>query len=323
MGRRAWAIIIVAVLLVVMSMIMVVKSQDLFGELGAGGTKKWQEQTIDGSGKYKIVRLEVNGTIAEHSSFSSSFSAEQFVSQLDQAKKDKDVKAVVIRVTSPGGEVVASDEIHQKIEEVKRAGKTVVVSMGSMAASGGYYIATAADRIFANPSTITGSLGVIFSLPNYEKAAEWIGYKQNTIKSGDYKDIGSPLREMSPNERDIFQRLVDDTYEQFVTVIVQGRKLDREEVLKIADGRVYSGKQAKELKLIDEFGSLEDATAYAMKQSGLTNAKIVKYTEKFSLASIMSGGLSQQANSYLAQFMGQVLPHSVTDSPQLMYLFEP
>lgn len=281
----------------------------------------WDEETVQGSGADKVVQLSVDGVIAEKPGLTETFNSGDFISQLDQAKKDEAVKAVVIRINSPGGEVVASDEILNKIREVKRAGKPVIVSMGGMAASGGYYIATAADRIYANPTTLTGSLGVIFTVPNYQKAADWLGYKEIVIKSGTYKDIGNPLRPMSDGEKEILQNLVNEAYQQFVNVISQGRNIPREQVLKIADGRVYSGMQAKQLKLIDDFGSLEDATNYAIQKAGLKDAQVVRYTPKFSLSGLLTG-TSMQFKGSPAAWLQQIAP-SFSPEPRLLYLFQP
>lgn len=317
MGRRGWAWTIIGVFFGLMVVVLVAKADDVPGGMAP---RKWEEQVVEGGGKNKIVQLSVDGVIAQNAGFTSSFNAVDFISQLDQAMKDDNVKGVVIRVNSPGGEVVASDEIHNKIVELQKKGKPVVVSMGAVAASGGYYISAPADRIFANPATLTGSLGVIFAVPNYQKAADWIGYKEHVIKSGQYKDIGNPLRELTDGERAIYQQLVDESYRQFVDVIANGRKLPREQVLKIADGRVYSGQQAKDLKLIDEFGSLEDATRFAVKKAGMEKAKIVKYVPKFSLMSMLTG--NQQAESSVAKIMREAVP-ILSQEPRLLYLFQP
>jgi protease-4 len=320
LGRRGWAFSIIGVLFVALIVIVFVRANDFGG--GSSANPKWEENIVDdGSGEDKIVQLFVDGTIAQHASFTSGFDAGTFISQLDQVIEDDRVKAVVIRVNSPGGEVVASDEIHNKIVEVQQSGKSVIVSMGAIAASGGYYISAPADRIFANPSTLTGSLGVIFSLPNYQEIADKIGYKETHIKSGKFKDIGSPMRELTDEEKDIFQQLVSESYMQFVDVISKGRDLSKEQVIKIADGRIYSGRQAKELGLIDQFGSLDDATDYALKELGLEGAQIIRYSEPFSFASLL-GIASQQSKSSTAEILQEFLP-KVTMEPRLLYIYQP
>ena len=197
-----------------------------------------------------------------------------------QAADDPNVVAVVLEINSPGGGVTASDEMHQSILDFKKNTETpVVVSMGDTAASGGYYISTAADRIVANETTLTGSLGVIFQLTNFSEAADKYGISQVVIKSGEFKDIGNSFREMRPDEREIFQSLVDESYAEFVNVISEGRGLSEERVREIADGRIYSGSQAKELGLVDSFGGLDEAAAIAAELAGATETIVVRYVE--------------------------------------------
>ncbi len=318
MGRKRWAWTIIGMVLVFLVIAYVVKDSN---SNMANRLTNWQEQVVEGSGTSKILQLTVDGTITQSQDMFStnSFNAGDFISQLDQAIEDDAVKAVVVMVNSPGGEVVASDEIHRKILETKQAGKPVIISMGAMAASGGYYISAPANRIFANPSTLTGSLGVIFTLPNYQGAADWLGYKENVIKSGRHKDIGNPLRELTPEEWDIFQKLVDESYQQFVDIIAEGRQIPREKVLAMADGRIYSGRQAKELNLIDEFGSLEDATNYAIQSVGLADAQIIQYSRPVTFRSLLYG-VNQRTDSVakaLQPFMSRV-----SAEPRLLYLFE-
>ncbi len=319
MSRKAWAWSIIGVMLVVLVAILVIKADDFTGE---SSDHAWDEKVIEGTGEAKIVQLFVDGVISESAGFGSTFNAPDFLQQLDQALEDDEVKGVVIRVNSPGGEVVASDEIHNKILQLKEKGKTVVASMGAMAASGGYYISAPADYIFANPATLTGSLGVIFTLPNYRELADWAGYKQNVIKSGAFKDIGNPMRDMTEAEQHVFTQLVDESYQQFVDVIAKGRNIPREQVLRIADGRIYSGKQAKALKLIDEFGSLEDATRYCTKESGLQEARIVRYEVPASLSSLLTGGISSQTEQSVASVVDKVMPRFAEQSG-LLYLYQP
>lgn len=317
MGRRGWALTIIITLVVIMTVILVAKSDELGGS--AAGYH-WEETPVEGTGPEKVVQLFVEGVIAEQASFTSGFESKAFISQLEQAKKDELVKAIVIRVNTPGGEVVASDEIHEKIVEVQKAGKPVIVSMGAIAASGGYYISAPADRIFANPATITGSLGVIFSLPNFKEAADKIGYKETHIKSGELKDIGDPLDELTQKEIEVFQGLVNESYMQFVAIISSGRDMPKNRVIEIADGRIYSGKQAKELGLVDEFGSLEDATQYAIKAGGLEQAQVIRYSEPFTLASLVTG--IQQTRPSATDLLEGLLP-TASIEPRLLFLYQP
>lgn len=249
----------------------------------------WEERVISDGGPDKIVQLFVTGVIAGQSSSPGSPPMNEVLAeQLRRIEEDERVLAVVLRIDSPGGEVVATDEIHQRLLQMKaKRNIPLVISMGSTAASGGYYLATAGDAIFANRNTITGSLGVIFTLVNYAETAARFGVKEYVIKSGRFKDIGSPVRPLSEEERAIFQRLVNESYENFVTVISKGRKMSRERVREIADGRVYSGRQAKELGLIDAFGDLDTATDHALALSRVREATIVRYSEAFSWSNLL------------------------------------
>jgi len=186
------------------------------------------------------------------------------IEHLKKFGKDDSVKAVVLRIDSPGGGVGPSQEIYEEVKKV-RAKKPVLASMGALAASGGYYIACAAQRVYANPGTMTGSIGVVMPFMNVKDLVEKIGVKGMTVKSGTFKDIGSPLRDMTPQERELLQGVVDNVHLQFVNAVAGERNLDREEVLRIADGRIFTGEQAKELGLVDVLGNLEDAIADAGK----------------------------------------------------------
>lgn len=197
----------------------------------------------------KIGVVEVNGVIGE---------SQDVVDQIKKYRKDSNVKAILVRIDSPGGAVAPSQEIYDEIRKTI-AKKPVVASMATLAASGGFYIACAANKVVANPGTITGSIGVIFVVSNFEELMSKIGLKEVVIKSGKFKDIGSPTRPMTDEERDLLQSGIDDVYDQFVQAIVDGRGLKREEVLKIADGRIFSGRQAKDLGLVDQLGGYEDA----------------------------------------------------------------
>jgi len=215
----------------------------------------------------EVVRL--SGMIidkADGSIFTSSAgSSNSVLKELRKALKSKKVKAVLLRVNSPGGTVPMSQEIHEAILQLKEKGKPVVVSMGDVAASGGYYIACAADKIVANPGTLTGSIGVIINLVNFKALTEKVGVEPEVIKSGLYKDIASPYRKMTKEEHEILLTLIMDSYDQFTNAVAAGRKLPLETVKTIADGRIYSGRQALKLGLVDELGSYTDAVALLQK----------------------------------------------------------
>lgn len=194
----------------------------------------------------------------------------EIVRQLDRWGDDESVKAIVIHINSPGGGVAASQEIYEKVLKVKReTDKPIIASMESVCASGGYYVAAACDQIVADPGTVTGSIGVIFQYPIVEEMFNKVGIQYQTIKSGGRKDIGSPFRKATEADSAVFQAVVDDTYHQFVDVIVANRNLPRDEVLKIADGSIYSGRQAQQLGLVDSLGTFEDAVDLAGELCGL------------------------------------------------------
>lgn len=220
----------------------------------------------------KIALVEVRGPI---------FDSRKTVEQLHKYRDDESIPAIVLRIESPGGGIVASQEIYSEIRKVRRHGKKVVVSMGSVAASGGYYIATAADTIMANPGTITGSIGVIAELTNAEKLLQKIGVGFEVIKSGQFKDMGSPSRQLTDEERALMQGVIDDSYEQFIDAILAERQIDRADLLTIADGRILTGRQALGYKLIDVLGDYDDAIDLAARMAGIKEKpQVVKEKKK-------------------------------------------
>lgn len=190
-----------------------------------------------------------------------------------------DIKALVIRIDSPGGAVAPSQEIYSEVMKTRKV-KPVYVSMGNMAASGGYYIAAGADKIYANPGTITGSIGVIMEFLNVEALYEKLGLKGQVIKSGKFKDIGSGLRDMTDDEKEILQALIDDVYGQFVDAISVGRNIKRENIIAYADGRVFSGSKAKEIGFVDELGTLEDTIEAISLEVGIKDEPLVVYPKE-------------------------------------------
>ncbi|MBI4382963.1 MAG: signal peptide peptidase SppA [Nitrospinae bacterium] len=198
----------------------------------------------------KIGLVEVKGMIADSSGI---------VEQLSKFRRDKNIQGIILRIDSPGGAVAPSQEIYGEVLRIRESKKKIFASLGSLAASGGYYIASPADQIIANPGTLTGSIGVIMTFANLEALIDKVGVKPEVVKSGKYKDTGSPARPLSSEERQLLQGVVDDVYRQFVEAVASGRKMDAEEVRKLADGRIYTGQQAFDLKLVDRLGGLEDA----------------------------------------------------------------
>ena len=199
-------------------------------------------------------------------------SPEEVIENLTDFREDNKIYAVLIRIDSPGGAVGASQEIFQEIQQTAKV-KPVVASMGSIAASGGYYAALGADKIIANPGTLTGSIGVIMKFANLEKVFDRVGYKSEVIKSGEHKDIGSMSRAISQEERKILQDLIDNVHEQFVDAVADARKIPTETVKALANGRIFTGKQAKDLGLIDELGNFTVAIELAAKLAGITDKK--------------------------------------------------
>jgi protease-4 len=236
-------------------------------------------------GQPKIALIRVEGVIEE---------SQNFLRQLDKYSKNPTVKAIVIRVDSPGGGVAPSQEIYQALIDIKKKGlQKLVVSMGSVAASGGYYISCAADKIVANPGTITGSIGVLLAFANFQELMKKVGLEPVVIKSGKHKDIGSPARKMTNEERLILQGVLDDVYQQFLEAIMQGRGIEEEKLRELADGRIFSGKQALELKLVDQLGSIQDALELAANLSGIKERPLTVIEEEkgFSIKDIIRGAI--------------------------------
>lgn len=237
--------------------------------------------TNGGAGAAKVGVIRIEGVIAGEQSggwISTPGNVGSLMDDLRTAQQDNEVKAVVIRINSPGGSSAATQEIVEEIERLKMSGKKVVVSMGDVAASAGYWIAAQADTVVAVPSTLTGSIGVIMQWQNYEKLFEKLGIESEVIKSGEHKDVGSPTRPLTPTEREILQSIVDDTYQQFLDDVAQKRagKITREKLEEIADGRVFTGRQAKEIGLVDEMGNFYDAVRLAGQLAGIEGEPQIK-----------------------------------------------
>lgn len=225
--------------------------------------------------------IEIKGIIAD---------PKPILMHLKELRNKKDIKAIVLRIDSPGGGVGPSQEIYEEVKKTKRL-KKIVASMGAIAASGGYYVAAATDHIMANPGTITGSIGVIMEFANFEELFKKIGVAAFVLKSGQYKDVGSPLRQMTSKEKELLQGFIDNVHQQFVVAVAEGRKMPKEEVQAIADGRILSGEQARELGLLDSLGNLEDAISLAGKLGGIKGEPSVYYAKekKFSLLEYLLG----------------------------------
>jgi protease-4 len=274
----------------------------------------------------KIAIIDVNGTIinARNSGLfgDGDNPVSLFKERLDAAADDKHVKAVVLRINSPGGAVTASDIMYKELLSFReRTGKPVVVCMMDVAASGAYYLSMAADYVFAHPTTVTGSIGVIMSLYDASGLAAKIGIASNPIKSGPIKDVGNPLREMTPEEREVLQGLVNDFYGQFVHVVSTGRHMSEDEVRRLADGRVYGGLEAKALHLVDEVGYMDDAIACAKSMAHICDATVVAYDRGCGYRGSVYAGLANipsNINIHL-DVPGLTRGHGAT----FMYVWEP
>ena len=222
----------------------------------------------------KVAVIDITGTISR---------TETIIDQIHQYRDDQAIKAIVVRINSPGGSVAPVQEIHS---ELKKLEKPIVASMGSTAASGGYYIAAIADEILANPGTLTGSIGVIMQFTKVQGLYEKIGLEQQVVKSGKFKDTGSPVRDLTDEERELLQATLDNVHNQFIDAVFEGRQehLTRETVVAIADGRIFSGQQALEHKLVDQLGNLPDAIDRAGELGGIEGKpKVVRTKRKTSM----------------------------------------
>ncbi|GGH98392.1 MULTISPECIES: signal peptide peptidase SppA [Mammaliicoccus] len=329
MSKRIIAIIIAAILVIGG---IVVSAVGIFMD------DSWKKTATDSDGisesvqsgsdsSSKIVKLSVNGTIEDTGQEESLFGGggynhQSFLKQLDKIKKDKDVKGVLLEVNSPGGGTYESDEIHKKLEEIKAKDKKVYVQMKNMAASGGYYISTPADKIYAGSQTLTGSLGVIISSTNYAELADKLGVKDESVTSGKHKQILNPMKDMTKEERNIMQSIIDDSYKQFVNVIKDGRHMSESDVKKLADGRIYSAQQAKSNGLIDEIGYEDDAIKALRGDIKSKNAQVVTYGASSGFLNFPMAAKSKLSSMIglddLSKYESLV---KANNSPQPMYLY--
>jgi len=223
-----------------------------------------------GLGESKIAVIPVQGLLVD---------AQGVLEELDRYKERGDVKALVFRIDSPGGTVVAAQEIYAEIRKLRGQKKTLS-SLGNVAASGGYYVASATEEILANPGTITGSIGVISEYANAEDLLKKVGLKSTVLKAGRFKDVGSPLREMTPEEQTYLQGLLQNIHKQFIRDVAQGRQRPLEEIELLSDGRVFTGEQAKEIGLVDRLGNLQDALDRAAELAGIEGKPVILYPEE-------------------------------------------
>lgn len=282
---------------------------------------RFSEVLIEGSGEDKIVIIPVEGLIsftAHETIWERESMASRVVDSLQAAEEDPKVKGVILKIDSPGGGITASDVIHHQVNKFKASGKKVVAALGDLAASGGYYVACPADRIVAYPTTITGSIGVIMYSFNLEGLMTKVGLKAVTIKAGEQKDLLSPFRPLTHDERVLLQEVVDEMFDRFVGVISEGRNLAPEEVTKIAGGRVFTGEQALALGLVDKLGYRDEAVREALNLTGLKEARIVEYKRTRSLLDLFQARVRLLFSASRPVDFQQLLQPS---APRLMYLW--
>jgi protease IV len=286
-----------------------------------------RETQVSGTGKAKVLLMEVSGVISsqdEDGLVSAPNMIARIKEQLSRATQDESVKAVVLRINTPGGTVTASDIIHHELKNFKANRKIpIIASIMDVGASGGYYIAAAADSVLAHPSSVTGSIGVIMLTMNARGLLEKVGVEATAVISGPRKDMGSPFRTMTTEERAIFQSVIDSFYQRFLTVVQEGRpQLQMEAIKKLADGRIYTGDQAKAAGLVDEIGYLDDAVELAKKRAGLTEARVVTYRRPGEYSNnvysklLAPGPLASLGNLDLLSFVRG-------GAPQFMYMWMP
>lgn len=275
----------------------------------------------------KVAVISLSGTIQAGQGSSlfggSAITPDDVRINLKKASDDPMVRAVVIRVDSPGGDPAACQEI---VYELERIQKPVVISMRSMATSGGYYISAKANKIVALPSTLTGSIGVITQVPDLKGLFDKIGVKMEILKAGKYKDMYAGMRELTQEERDLIQKNTDQIYDQFVDVIVQGRHMDKQKVLSLANGQIYTGIQAKELGLVDEIGDLQTAIDLAAKLAGTQAPKVEYYEPESSnlLQILMGANAGRLFGAASSRFLGaeELTVLRILDNPYPVYLYK-
>jgi protease-4 len=241
----------------------------LFALVGISSiTSEWVQQGT----KNRIGIVDITGLISD---------SQYIVNQVKKFRQDKRIRGIILRINSPGGAVGPSQEIYDEVLKTRESGKTIYASMGALAASGGYYIASAAEKIFANPGTLTGSIGVIMVFSNAKGLMEKIGLQPEIVKAGEYKDIGSPARAMTQKERNLLQSVVTDVHQQFIEAVASGRDISVAEVTKIADGRILTGRQAYSLNLVDQMGGLQVSIDQLAHKVGIIGSpKIIKETPR-------------------------------------------
>ncbi|MBR9977638.1 MAG: signal peptide peptidase SppA [Bacteroidetes bacterium] len=270
-------------------------------------TTDTMEDTYGSAGSERVAIIDINTPIMD---------ADDIIRQLRKYRKRGSVKAIVLRLNSPGGAVVPSHEIYEEVRRTRKHGKPVIASMGSVAASGAYYIACGADIIVANPGSVTGSIGVISEFPNIKQLLDKIGIGHSTITSGTFKDTGSPLRPMRPEERAYLQQTIDDIYTQFVDVVIRGRDMEADSVRQLADGRIFTGRQAMEHGLVDTLGTLYTAIRIAGNLGKIKGEpRVMRERERESLLDIFVGAHASRS----LERLGSSLQHETPLEYRMLY----
>ena len=291
----------------------------------------FRETTVSGSGKEKILMIDISGIISDERRRGLAGLSEEpdmvarIKEELEMAAKDKQIKAIILRINSPGGTVTASDMIYHEIEQFKEnTDINVIACIMDLGASGGYYVAVSADKIVAHPTTVTGSIGVIMLNLSVEGLLQKIGVKDTSIKTGEHKDMGSPLKAMTVEERKIFQGVMDTLYERFLTVIAENRKgITMENLRSLADGRIYTAQQALESGLVDQIGYLDEAILLAKEESGLTKARVVTYHRPGSYRNNIYSQLSSSGFGTVNLLNIDLKSFVNSGTPSFMYLWAP
>ncbi|MGM0124067.1 signal peptide peptidase SppA, 36K type [Enterococcus sp. AZ194] len=338
MNGKRWVAIGIAVALFIFSGITagVANKESVSDELSGlndllYGSNQLSETILEsGSSSDKIARIQVEGTISSGNGgglFSTeTYNHEDLLNQIELIKESSDVKAVLLEVNTPGGGVYESAELARALQDLQKQKIPIYVSMKNMAASGGYYISAHANKIYATQETVTGSIGVIMSSLNYSGLLEKLGIDDSTVKSGALKDMGSSTRPETKEEKEVLQDYIDSAYDRFVTIVSEGRNISKDEVKRIADGRIYDGQQALSVGLVDEIGFPDDALQALRKDYGLENAQYVQYsTESSGFADTWLGsklaqlqGLQPSESSQIQSILKSI---GTSEAPKAMYYY--
>ncbi len=330
-----WVSIVLGFLLVVsagLNLLLILVAISAAGQFGVPqGQDAFQEVSVEGEGEQKILVMSIEGMITDQPGGGSLFAprmspVDRIKKQLDRAADDEQIKGIIMKVDSPGGGVTASDRIYHEIEKFKKERPNVyfLSLMENVAASGGYYVSAPSDYIMAHPTTITGSIGVIMQFFVVEGLLKKLDIKPISVipDKAEKKDLGSPYKSFSEEDRQIFKEIISEMYERFVDITAKGRNLDREKVIKLADGRIYHARQAVENGLIDETGYFGDAVEKIKSRQNLKKARIVKYNERVSLFGSVQAAVQSSSNSrVVSPRIERVLLGK--SPPKFLYLWSP